>query len=80
MPPSKHTTSFRHPYDIQRIITLKRRRTDVKTTSCAYWAIIIQHFPGVFHIANIKRMFLKCQFKPPVSLNSIITKCVNKMT
>ena len=40
--PGKHTTSFRHPYNIHTTsITLKRRRTDVKTTSCAYWKVVI---------------------------------------
>ena len=36
--------STRHRFDIHTtFITLKRRRTDVKTTSCAYWVILISN-------------------------------------
>ena len=35
---SLNPVSTRHRFDIHTTsITLKRRRTDVKTTSCAYW-------------------------------------------
>ena len=41
--PSKHTASFWRPYNVHNV---KRRRTDFKTTSCAYWDKISL---GFFH-------------------------------